>query len=246
MNVLITGGTGQIGMKLVESFLADGHFVVFTSTNEEKAQSLFNQLESRNLNFLICDFYIDGYIDVIKNWLISNSIEIDILINNARDRRNLNVTNHLVDQKDWISELKVSLIAPYQLSMLLKSTYKSTLKSIINISSIYGLVVPNPSLYSDYSNQSPLHYGVTKAGLNHLTKELAVRFAPITRVNTITYGGLTGRESLSFNHRYSSMCPLGRMMEDEDIAGAALFLSSDKSDYITGQNIIVDGGWSLW
>jgi NAD(P)-dependent dehydrogenase (short-subunit alcohol dehydrogenase family) len=92
-----------------------------------------------------------------------------------------------------------------------------------------------------------LHYGVSKAGLGHLTKELAVRFADQDiRVNCVAFGGVEGRVDENFKNRYSLLCPMGRMLNEGDLAGPVDLLLSSASSAITGHTLIVDGGWSLW
>lgn len=246
MNVFITGGTGKIGEILVDAFLKEGHFVTFTSTSILKAESLVNKYKKDNIDFIICDFCKPDYLDVVKSSLIQSSKEINVLINNARDRNNLKVKENNVDIDNWLNEYRICLVVPYQLSMLFHSLFENSLMSVINISSMYGLVAPNRNLYSDFKNQSSPNYGVTKAALNQLTRELAVRLSPKTRVNSISFGGLLGRETNSFNNKYSEMCPMGRMMNESEVSGPVIFLSSGKSSYINGHNLIVDGGWSIW
>mgnify|MGYP003739618353 FL=1 len=127
--------------------------------------------------------------------------------------------------------------------MALTNLPDSRLSSIVNISSMYGIVAPNPLLYDDGLKNSPVHYGVCKAALIHLTKELAVRLAPRNiRVNAISFGGVEGRVDEAFKSRYARLCPLGKMLTEEDLGGSVEFLASEQSRGITGHNLVVDGG----
>ena len=123
----------------------------------------------------------------------------------------------------------------------------TVLESVVNIGSQYGVVAPNLNLYSEPIKDSPLHYGVAKAALGHLTKELAVRLAPQgIRVNCVAFGGVEGRVGDDFKKRYAELCPMGRMLNEADLAGPVDLLLSPSSSAITGHTLIVDGGWSIW
>ena len=118
--------------------------------------------------------------------------------------------------------------------------------SVILFSSIYGIVGPNPELYKRTSMVSPAAYGASKGGLLQLTRHLAAELAPRVRVNAISPGGVRRQQPRMFHERYIRRTPLGRMAKEEDLKGAAAFLASDLSEYVTGHNLVVDGGWSIW
>ena len=117
--------------------------------------------------------------------------------------------------------------------------------SMIMVSSIYGLVPPDFSLYEGTSMANPAGYGASKAGLLGLTRYLATLLAPRVRVNAITPGGVFRNQPEVFVDRYNKKTPMGRMAVEEDMKGTVAFLASDLSAYVTGQNIIVDGGFTL-
>jgi NAD(P)-dependent dehydrogenase (short-subunit alcohol dehydrogenase family) len=118
--------------------------------------------------------------------------------------------------------------------------------SAIFISSIYGLLGPDESLYEGTSMVTPAVYSASKSGLLGLMRHLATTLAPEVRVNAITLGGVLRKQPESFREKYEARTPLGRMASEEDIKGAVAYLVSDLSEYVTGQNIIVDGGWTAW
>ena len=121
------------------------------------------------------------------------------------------------------------------------------LKKIIIISSIYGVVGPTISLYNDFNNQSPIQYGITKAAQIHLSKELAIRYADLDiLVNTVSYGGVEGRANEEFKKRYSNLTPLKAMLNLNEVIKPIDFLLSDGASGMTGHNLIVDKGWTLW
>jgi NAD(P)-dependent dehydrogenase (short-subunit alcohol dehydrogenase family) len=247
MNVFITGGTGKFGEILIEALLTEGHNVFFTTTSNHKGDFILEKYNYTNrINKIVIDFRDKNYLSKLENYLIDRQASIDVVINNARSTEYLNINKNLVLEDDFIMEFKVSLLATYQISMLFSKLYEKNLKSIVNISSIYSIVASNPVIYKNHMNDSPLHYGVIKSGINHLTRELAVRLAPSTRVNSIAYGGIEIGVSEDLKHNYSIQCPIGRMMNAKDIPGPVLFLLGDDSSYITGHTLVVDGGWTIW
>ena len=116
--------------------------------------------------------------------------------------------------------------------------------SIINISSIYGINGPDYSLYKGTEMGNPAAYAASKGGLIQLTRWLATTIAPDIRVNSISPGGVYRSQPSEFVERYEAKTSLGRMATEEDFKGVIAYLSSDLSSYVTGQNIVVDGGWS--
>ena len=118
--------------------------------------------------------------------------------------------------------------------------------SIVNIGSIYGMLGPDWGLYEGTAMSNPAAYGASKGALIQLTRWLATTIAPKIRVNIVSPGGIFRDQPNSFVKKYEERTPLGRMANENDFSGAILFLASDLSRYVTGQNIIVDGGWSSW
>jgi NAD(P)-dependent dehydrogenase (short-subunit alcohol dehydrogenase family) len=124
--------------------------------------------------------------------------------------------------------------------------------SIIQTASIYGILAPDKRIYegSEYNGRAintPPVYSASKAGVVGLTRYLAAHWAEMgVRVNTLTPGGVETGQNDEFRRRYSARVPLGRMAQPNEMVGAVIFLASDASSYITGQNIIVDGGLSVW
>ncbi|MDO8629190.1 MAG: SDR family oxidoreductase, partial [Phycisphaerales bacterium] len=118
--------------------------------------------------------------------------------------------------------------------------------SIINIASIYGSYGPDLRLYAGTAMGNPAAYAASKGGLIQLTRWLATVLAPHVRVNSISPGGVFRNQPEEFVQRYEARTPLGRMATDDDLRGAMLYLASDLSRYVTGQNLSVDGGWGVW
>jgi len=114
--------------------------------------------------------------------------------------------------------------------------------AIVNISSIYSLVSPNPRLYP--SSEKNIAYGVSKAAVNQMGRHLAVHAAPDFRINTIILGGVRKDQPLDFIDSYSDLTPMGRMGEPQDLFGMIDFLTGSSSSYITGSSFTIDGGWT--
>lgn len=119
--------------------------------------------------------------------------------------------------------------------------------SIINIGSLYGSVAPNPALYAHLGWHKPPAYGASKAAVHALTRHYAALWGPRgVRVNTLSPGGVRGGQDATFVAEYERRVPMGRMAEPEDLTGPLLFLAGDASRYVTGQELIVDGGYTAW
>lgn len=117
-------------------------------------------------------------------------------------------------------------------------------KGIVNLSSIYGVVSPNPSLYED--TEKHIGYSVSKAAVIQLTRHLAVHLAPDIRVNCLVLGGVEHNQTEKFKEKYSGHVPMERMMKNDEIYGMIEYLCSNKSTYVTGSIITIDGGWTAW
>jgi NAD(P)-dependent dehydrogenase (short-subunit alcohol dehydrogenase family) len=124
--------------------------------------------------------------------------------------------------------------------------------SIVNVSSIYGLLSPVQDLYAFRRAQGetfvkPVAYSVSKSAILNLTRYLATYWAKAgVRVNTLTLGGVWNDQPQEFLAAYSARVPMGRMLNADEALGAVVFLASDASSYVTGSNVVVDGGWSAW
>ena len=241
--ILITGGTGKIGSKLVEHFHAQGRTVAFTSRSDENIAKTVAGREG--IIGIKVDFRDERAAETIVSALDENGVEVSALVNNARDLAALGVeADGTVPADNWLAEYRIDVVLPYQLAVALAK--RGGMKKVVNISSMYGMNSFNPNLY-DGPFRPPLQYACAKAALIHLTKCLAVQFAPQKiAVNCVTYGGVEGRVDEAFKKRYAALCPMERMMKDDETVGSVDFLLSEKAAYITGQNIVVDGGWSIW
>lgn len=244
--IFLTGGTGLVGKKLISDLNLKRFNIYFTSRNKKSIIEI-EEIYKKSKYFVkgICiDFEKENYENILKIFF-KNNIYPFALINNARNIENLKTNNGVTSSINFIKEFKLNVVLPYSLAIFFNKS--STLKKIINISSIYGIVPPNKNLYIDNYNSSPIQYGVSKAALNHLSKELAVRFSDSNiSVNTISYGGIEGRATNDFKNKYSNLTPSGNMLTLEEISAPIIFLLSPKNNSITGHNLVIDGGYTIW
>lgn len=248
--LLLTGATGKLGRVLVRHFLEKGFSVIATGRSEDSLELLEqeNARAAGKLSIVKVDLMSDGGVgDLISN-LKFLRLRPNYLVNNARSVSFLKVNQDgLTDRSDFLAEFTLDVIVPYELTMRLARSPDTELRAVVNIGSQYGVVAPNQKLYDDPVSQSPIHYGVAKAGLVHLTKELAVRLASIgVRVNCVALGGVEGRVDSEFKKRYANLCPTGRMLREDEVPGPIEMLLSESSSSITGHTLVADGGWSVW
>ena len=236
--VLITGGLGTVGTMFIDILLDNGYNVVTTTHNKDN----IGKLNKPNLHYLYCDFSDEDWVDKVTSWCNNNpQLIIKYLINNVRDKTNL-ITKGDVTTKQWLNEFNLSTIVPYKLTMLLKNT----LISVVNINSIYGLVVPNKNMYKDKKSIPPLHYGVCKSSTLKLTVEMAVRLLEYgISINSLVLGGFYEKTPLEISKQYELICPNGKMLTKEDLVTPLLFLLGQTNNSFTGKEITIDGGWTL-
>lgn len=258
---IVTGATGFLGRVEAKTLADAGANLVLVDINQSECTKLANEFSlDYKINCIGVQADISDKSSVVNllNEINKNYRKIDILVNNAaiddkiKDKtKKRTFEEYSVD--DWKRIIDVNLTGQFLTSQIIGS--KMALQrggSIINILSIYGILSPDQRIYnSDDSKEfdfvkSPA-YGASKAGLMNLTKYLATLWAEKgVRVNAITLGGIRYQQNEEFIKKYSSKVPMNRMGEKEEIRGALLLLASDMSSYITGANIIVDGGMSAW
>lgn len=248
--ILLTGATGKFGKVLSRHFVAAGDTVIGTARSVESLECLGKTVGDGGKRFIgiVSDLAAEGGVERLVAELASRSLYPDCLINNARSLDYLKAQdNGIVSRENFADEYVLDVVVPYELTMLLAKQADSRLAKVVNIGSQYGSVAANPSLYDDPERQSPIHYSVAKAALVHLTRELAVRLAKQkVQINCVAYGGVEGRVDEAFRQRYANLCPMGRMLTEDELAGPVEMLLSAHSHGITGHTLMADGGWSLW
>lgn len=248
--ILLTGGTGKLGAVLTKRFLELGFKVVVTYKNKPNFNKLLkNNAElQKNLLGLQVDFTKEKECKNLVLHLAKEKIHITHLINNARSLNSLSVQkNGITSFDNFTKEFQMDVITPYELAVYLSKSKSHKLENIVNIGSMYGLVAPNPNLYEGSLRNSPIQYGVSKAALHHLTKELAMRLADKNiRVNCVAFGGVEGRVNSAFKKRYAKLVPSKRMLKEEEVIGPVEFLLSESSASVNGHVLVADGGWSIY
>ncbi len=239
--ILITGASGVLGSKLAEVFLELGSDLILIDKKIKKSSN-------KNIRSLSVDFTKTEKLEriLIKEKKIFK--KIDFIINNAAyTGTNLNWIKPLNFQtyKDWRFAHKVNLDSIFIISKVLSKEIIKSRGKILNIGSIFSDLVPNFFNYKGTKMNSPAAYSISKNLLLQLTKWQASYFSPYVNVNMISPGGISRNQNKKFQKKYINSTPLQRMCKEEDIIFVVLFLLSNLSNYITGQNIIIDGGYSI-
>lgn len=248
--VLLTGSTGKLGRVMAKALLHSGWNVVAAGRDEGRLRSLLQEMVGLSgvAYPLVVDLcQPDSAVRVCRE-LAEKGLRITHLVNNARSIEALAVQDDgRTSREAFLREFELDVVVPYELVLAIAHAPEHGLKAVVNIGSQYGVVAPNPALYEGILSRSPVQYGVAKAGLHHLTRELAVRLAPLgVRVNCVAFGGVEGRVDESFKNRYAALVPSGRMLQEAEIPGPVEFLLSDASSAINGHVLVADGGWSIW
>lgn len=249
---LITGGAGHIGSAMAEALAEQGARLVLLDREPEAAAHALSEAHGVEVLPLAIDLEQEAEVRAIPDRVLEAFGRLDILVHCAAFVGTAGlpgwVTPFLEQRVDvWRRALEVNLTAPFLLTQLCVPALRASGHgSIIHIASLYGLAGPDMRLYEDTPMGNPAAYGASKGGLIQLTRWLSTVLAPEIRVNAISPGGLWRNQPQAFVDRYVSRTPLGRMGTEEDFKGAAAFLASDASAYLTGQNLVLDGGFTAW
>ncbi len=251
-NILITGGAGFIGKKLCQYFLKNKNRVFCLDYKDENEYFLRDTKKKFKQNFYYFKCNLEEFKEIktfIKN--IKKFGCIDIIINNASItgdslKSGWNTNFQKQSYNNFERAIKVNLLSVFEICKGLKTCLvKSKSPSIINISSIYSNLAHDKSLYAKNNINNPAAYSASKAGLNQLTRWMASELSPKIRVNSISPGGIGRNQPKSFLKKYIKKTLLSRMAKEEDVINLVSFLASEKSSYITGENITIDGGYSI-
>lgn len=252
---LITGATGGLGRVFADTLAELGADLILVDLPGSDFQKLNEDLIKRwgvSVENHSCDLEDQSQRTELITKLMGSELGLNILINNAALVGTSDLTGWAVPFQDqsietWRRALEVNLTAVFDLSKGLSPLLKASKSgSIVNIASIYGMYGPDWSLYKDTSMSNPAAYAASKGGLIQLTRWLATSISPAVRVNAISPGGIFRNQPEEFVKRYQAKTPLGRMANEEDFRGVIAYLSSDMSRYVTGVNMVIDGGWGVW
>ncbi len=251
--VIITGGAGLLGSTFSRECAKYNANTIIVDTNVEKGKKLTEKLrketENSNIIFEKCDITNLRDILKLKDTILNAFSSIDALVNNAYPRnKNYGRKFEDVSYEDFCENVNLHLGGYFLITReISKTMINQNYGNIVNIASIYGSSAPRFEIYEGTDKTMPVEYAAIKGGIINLTKYLASYLGRYNiRVNSISPGGVFDDQPEKFVNKYSEKVLLGRRMANtKDLIGTLLFLLSDASGYITGQNIVVDGGWSL-
>lgn len=246
---VVTGGRRKYGHAFCDGLAEAGATVVLTSRFLEKAQETAAEFRERDLDVhgYQLDLREDESIHALVDDVLSDLGAIDVLVNSARYLPSK--TWETVDREELDAIFDVGIVG----TMLLTRRVVNEMKEagggvVINIGSIYGMGGQIPGIYQDPSKSLNLDYPMQKGGMINWTRQLATTLAEYNiRANALSLGGL--REPSHdeyFLEHYNERTPMGRMARADDVKGPIVFLASDASGYMTGANLVIDGGWTAW
>jgi NAD(P)-dependent dehydrogenase (short-subunit alcohol dehydrogenase family) len=258
---VVTGGGGLLGSEICRGLAEFGAVVIVVDIDMTRAVSVVDGIEAEGFGTAVayeCDVSVEISVQQMVAGVVSKFGRIDILINNAAGKSdNLDsffeeLENY--DIKEWRSIMSVNLDGMFLVAREVGKTmcHQSGGGSIVQTASIYGVVAPDQRIYeeSHYLGReinTPAVYSASKAGVIGLTRHLATYWAKSeVRVNSISPGGIESGQNSQFISKYSQKVPMNRMGRSEEIVGAVLYLASDASSYVTGHNLVIDGGLSCW
>ena len=258
--VVVTGGAGLLGQVFCQALVDVGAHVAIVDLDLVSAETAAKKITKSDAQKVVA-FESDITSPESVTQMVANVVKqlgrIDVLVNNAASKgSSLDAFFESFEDyslKTWREVMSVNIDGLFLVAQAVgKQMKKQGGGSIIQTSSIYGVVAPDQRIYegSEYNGRAintPAVYSASKAAVNGLTNYLSTYWASSKiRVNSLTPGGIASGQNDEFNKKYSNRVPLGRMGEASELVGALIYLASDASSYVTGQNLIVDGGLSAW
>lgn len=247
---LVTGGTGHLGTAMCHALAEAGACVVVASREQTRADAAAAALPAGadRCHFGVqLDQLSEASINTGFDAAVAAAGQVDILVNNGQQGHPLDLTN--VTAETFSKDLQ-NATGYFLLARRLRDhvNERASSGSIVMIGSMYGVVGSYPDAYQDICAASPVQYHTLKGGIIHMTRHLAVYWArDNVRVNCLSPGPFPSQKApQEMVERLKQKSPMGRMGQPHELSGALLLLVSDAGSYITGQNLLVDGGWTAW
>lgn len=248
--VIITGGAGMLGTQYAELFSDAGAHVIIADIKKEESIKLAEKITQRNNIKAVAietDVSKEESVEAMHKQVLEEFGKVDVLINNAVERpKDPYCRTEDFTAKEWNKLMSVNLEGIFICSKIIGGEMAKKGKGvIINIGSKYGFLGKDDRIYGERT--TPPIYCAAKGGVINLTRALATYWAKKrVRVNCLSPGGVRSNQGKNFLREYHLRVPLGRMADRSELKGPILFLASDASSYMTGANLIVDGGYSVW
>lgn len=266
-SALITGAAGLLGMEHAAALLASGATVILTDIGKDALAAahtkLIQHFDSKKIITILMDVAKPAAVRAVATQIATKDLRIDILINNAAIDPKVKSEHGIMESsrlenfplEQWELQVSVGLTGAFLCSQVFGAAMAKDGKGgvILNIASDLSVFSPDQRLYwkeglaADMQAVKPVSYSVIKAGLIGLTRYLATYWSDKNvRCNALSPGGVFNGQDDEFVKRLSSLIPLGRMAAIDEYRSAIQFLCSDASSYMNGQNVVVDGGRSVW
>lgn len=252
--VVLTGASGFLGKQYAHALCQANAIVILADIDLKESKKLTTKLKTKYSTQIMpikTDLTNKQSIKNLVSKVVEKFSRIDVLINNAmfhENKKELTTPFEKYSLLNWNKVIDVNLTGMFlccqEVGKIMK---KQKSGNIININSIYGLVGADQRIYANSGLNSSISYAVTKGAVLNLTRYLASYWnRKNIRVNALTLGGVENNQDKEFAKNYSYRTMLGRMAKKNDYVGAIIFLASNASSYMTGSNLVVDGGWTAW
>lgn len=256
---IVTGALGLLGKEHCKALASAGANVIVCDLDRTKSEKFAKRLQTKSIG---CYFDVNDEFSIkeTRDIILDEFGHIDILVNNAAINDMFENPKAMAEKSKfenypfelWDKSIAVNLTGLFKSSQIIGSEMAKRRKgSIINIASTYGIVAPNQDLYKkpngDQSFYKPPAYSASKGAVIAFTRYLAAYWGGKgVRVNALSPGGVENNQDNYFKKNYSERTPLKRMAKPNDYHGGIIFLAGDASNYMTGANLVIDGGWTIW
>lgn len=250
---LLTGATGHLGGPMASALAGAGATLVLAGRDPERLAALAERYGADAV--MAFDLTDPGAVGDALAKVGAVHGRLDFLVNNASSGPQASLEQ--ASAEDFQAQFRIGPTASFELTRRALPLLRAAVgrsggtAAVVNVASMYGLVSPDPRLYGDSGQQSPPFYAAAKGALVQLSRYLACHLGPESiRVNALSPGPFPRPEAAArdpaFFERLTARVPLGRLGRADELGGAVLFLASEASSFMTGANLVVDGGWTAW